>query len=106
MRRQGTIKRYNTRRPYFITQFPNLISNFTTSSLNLFLPRQKQQNIALTLILMDGDGSLDGCLDVISLWFFAEVDVDVVHSTWNVEPWGVLEVLLEAKGVHGGGHDD
>ena len=80
MGRQSTIQGYNRKRPDLITQRSDLLLNFTASSLNLLLPSQKKQDVALALVLVYGHSSLDSSLDIVRFRLFAEIDVNRKHS--------------------------
>jgi len=84
MRWQGAIERNDANRSHLIAHSFDLLFNFATGQFNFFLACQKKQNISFTLVLMNCDSSFDRGLDIICLWLFAEVDVDVVHSAGNV----------------------
>ena len=85
MRWKCTVEGDDRDRSNFFTLFLYLVVYFGTSKLNLLFSCEKEKNIPLRLILVNSDCCFDGCLDIVCFWLFAEVDINIVHSAWNVE---------------------
>jgi len=103
LRRQRRVQRQHLDRPHLVPQPLRLRRDLPARVLDLLLPREEQQHVALRLAQVYLHHRADGGLQVVALGFLGVEDLDGVEAPRNLHQGGVQEVALGVFFLGGGG---